>query len=395
MDDLEFSAIEDFRQRWMKKSGNESVKNHKHEQLLTDTELIIEGHITYAAIILFGKQKSLGKFLGQSEIIFEYRTNESSGLPQQRTEFRRGFFTFYDELWKLIDLRNTNQHYQEGLFIWDIKTFNESAIREMILNAVCHRDYRMEGSVFIRQYPDRIEVVNPGGLPPGITFDNILWEKAPRNRRLAESFSRCGLVERSGQGMNRIYESCIKESKAEPDFTHSDADHFWISLNGTVRHPEFLRILEKIGHETLQTFSTDDLIVIQTIFENIKVSSRFAKSVEKLKDEGLLEKTPGRKGKEWILSRRIYSAVGKSGTYTRKKGLDRETNKELLFKHIYNSEPNGAKMEELLQVLPTLDRHAIRSLLDSLRREERIFVVGYTDAARWHIDKGKHIQNDN
>ena len=142
MSDLEIDAIEDFRKRWIKKSGNESIKNLKDEQLLIDAELLVDGRITYAALILFGKQKSLGKYLGQSEVIFEYRPNESSGPPQQRVEFRRGFFTFYDELWKLIDLRNTNQHYQEGLFIWDIKTFNESAIREMILNSVCHRDYR-------------------------------------------------------------------------------------------------------------------------------------------------------------------------------------------------------------------------------------------------------------
>lgn len=242
----------------------------------------------------------------------------------------------------------------------------------------------MEGSVFIRQYPDRIEVVNPGGLPQGITLENILWEQAPRNRRLAESFARCGLVERSGQGMNRIYESCIKESKAEPDFTHSDTDHFWISLQGTIRHPEFLRVLEKIGDETLQTFSTDDLIVIQTIFENKKVSPRFAKSVEKLMEDGLLEKTPGRKGKEWILSRRIYSAVGKSGTYTRKKGLDRETHKALLLKHIKTCEKEGARLIELKQILPFLNRGNIQTLLREMRDEGLIYEIGKTSAGRWY-----------
>ena len=388
-EDLNPEAIEDFRKRWVKKSGNGAIAGLSREQLLTDAELIIEGKLTYAALILFGKQETMGRYLGQAEVIFEYRGNEASGPAQQRIEFRQGFFSFYDKLWETIDLRNTNQHYQDGLFIWDIKTFNESAIREVILNAISHRDYRMAGSVFVRQFPERIEIASPGGLPSGITFENILWEQAPRNRRLAEAFSRCGLVERSGQGMNRIYEACIRESKAEPNFTHSDQDHFWISLHGTIRHPEFLRILEKIGNEKLLSFSTDDFIVIQTVFENRSVTDRLKEPAERLCEEGLLEKGSRTKEKKWILARRIYSAVGKSGTYTRKKGLDKETNKELLLKHIKSSDPKGAKMEELLQVLPALDRHRIRSLLLNLTNEGKIFLKGSTNAARWHTETEK------
>ncbi len=385
--DLNPEAIEDFRKRWVKKSGNGAIAGLNREQLLTDAELIIEGKLTYAALILFGKQEAMGRYLGQAEVIFEYRGNAASGPAQQRIEFRKGFFAFYDKLWETIDLRNTNQHYQDGLFIWDIKTFNESAIREAILNAISHRDYRMEGSVFVRQFPERIEIASPGGLPTGITFENILWEQAPRNRRLAEAFSRCGLVERSGQGMNRIYEACIRESKAEPDFTHSGPDHFWISLHGTIRYPEFLRILEKIGNEKLLSFSTDDFIVIQSVFENRPLPDHFTRAAERLYEEGLLERVPKAKGYEWILARRLYSALGKSGIYIRKKGLDRETNKELLIKHIRQSEPEGAKMGELLQVLPALDRHLIRSLLRSLSNEGRVFVAGSTKSARWHIQK--------
>lgn len=73
-------------------------------------------------------------------------------------------------------------------------------IREAILNAVSHRDYRHAGSVFIKQYPTKIELVSPGGFPSGITPENIFWKQHPRNRRIAEVFARCGMVERSGQG---------------------------------------------------------------------------------------------------------------------------------------------------------------------------------------------------
>ena len=385
LEDLDAKAIENFRMRWAQKSGDKSREHVSIKQLLSDAELVIKGKLTNAALVLFGTHEALGRHLGQAEVIFEYRHNNASGPAQQRIEFRQGFFSYYDRLWEAIDLRNTNQHYQDGLFIWDIKTFNERAVREAILNAVSHRDYRSGASIFVRQYPERIEIVNPGGLMPGITLENILWEQLPRNRRLADSFARCGLVERSGQGMNRIYESCIRESKGAPDFTHTDQDHFWITLNGTIQEPNFLRVLEKIGNDDLVSFSTADFIAIQNAFSGRLIPARYSASTEKLYELGLLERSPALKGRPWILSRKLYAAVGQQGIHTRKKGLDRETNKALLIKHIQSSEPSGAKMNELLQVLPSLDRHHVRSLLLELETESRIFVRGITNAARWHV----------
>jgi ATP-dependent DNA helicase RecG len=220
--DLVPEALEDFRRRWMAKAGNPKLAQATVEQLLADAELMSDGRPTYAALILFGSRPSLTRYLASAELIFEYRSNEASISHQQRQEFREGFFLHYDELWRLINLRNDLQHYQEGLFVWDIPTFNERVVREAILNAVCHRDYRAPGSVFVRQFPRKLQVVSPGGWPEGVTAENILYRQKPRNRRLAEALSRCGLVERAGQGYDEIFTHCVKESKSLPDFTHTD-----------------------------------------------------------------------------------------------------------------------------------------------------------------------------
>jgi ATP-dependent DNA helicase RecG len=383
-DDLDKEAIEEFRSRWAKKTGIESIMRLSREQLLSDAELVTNGTVSFAALILFGTHAALGRHLGQAEVIFEYRANDSTGPAQQRLEFRQGFFSFYDKLWETIDLRNTNQHYQDGLFIWDIKTFNERAIREAILNAVSHRDYRSGASVFVRQYPERIEITNPGGLPSGITLDNILWEQFPRNRRLAETFARCGLVERAGQGMNRIYESCIRESKDEPDFTHTDTDHFWITLRGAIRHPEFLRVLEKIGNELLVSFSTDDFVVIQAVFERRALSVRLAPIAERLHEEGVLEKVPSTKGHMWVLARKLYAAIGKKGEHTKRTGLDRDTHKALILKHIQTNEAEGSRLEEFRQILPFMDRGNVQVLLREMRDDGLIHHHGKTRAGRWY-----------
>lgn len=138
MDDLDTAAIEDFRERWIAKSGNRALATLSHAQLLADAEAMVDGKLTYAALTLFGTYKALGKYLAQAEVIFEYRATNASGPAQQRKEFRQGFFSFYDELWKLIDLRNDIQHFQSGLFVLDIPTFSERVVREAVLNAVSH-----------------------------------------------------------------------------------------------------------------------------------------------------------------------------------------------------------------------------------------------------------------
>ena len=98
----------------------------------------------------------------------------------------------------------------------DLPTFAEVPVREALLNAVAHRDYRLGGSIFVRQFSKRLEVISPGGLPPGITPENIIDQQNPRNRRLAEALARCGLIERSGQGLNLMVESAVRQGKPCP-----------------------------------------------------------------------------------------------------------------------------------------------------------------------------------
>ncbi len=391
--DLDNEAIEDFRNRWIQKSKNENIRSLTAIQLLTDAELLTSKGFTYAALILFGTHEALGRFLGQAEVIIEYRSSEASGAAQTRNEFRHGFFAYYEDLWKIINLRNDHQHYQDGLFTWDIPTFNESAVREAILNAISHRDYRMAGSIFIRQYPRRLEIVSPGGLPTGITLDNILWLQQPRNRRIAESFARCGLVERSGQGMNRIYEACIKESKPKPDFTNTDDNHVWLTLQGQVQNTKFLQFLEKLGQEQLESFSTRDFLVIDKIFNGEVVSDSEKRTLSRLKELGIIEQISRGRGTRYVLAKKFYTFINKKGIYTRKKGLDRKTNKELLLSHIRANANDGSRMVEFLEILPGHSRSQIQVLLRELAKEDKIYVSGSTLAARWYPTKSAENAN--
>jgi ATP-dependent DNA helicase RecG len=384
LDDLDANAVEKFRGKWLEKSGNARLKQLSVKQLLRDCEAVVGEGVTYAALVLFGKYSSLGRFLPQSETVFEYRSSEASGPAQQREEFRTGFFACYDRLWELINLRNDKQHYQDGLFVFDIPTFNERVVREALLNAVSHRNYQLAGSVFLRQYRERLVIDSPGGFPPGVTLENILDRQSPRNRRIAEILSRCGLVERSGQGMNLIYELSVKEAKALPDFTGTDENLVRITLDGLVLNKDMLSLIVKIGNERLESFATEDFLVINALFYGQKLSGQLQSRIKRLVDIGIVERVGRNK---FVLARGFYEITGKPGTRTRLLGLDRETNKELLFKHIKDNGEEGAPFGELQQVLPGHSRRQIQVLLNELRRAERICLKGKTLNARWFIQR--------
>ena len=91
-EDLDSNAIAHFRDMWIRKSGNSTLKNISDEKLLRDVEVVVDKGVTYAALILFGKRQALRRFLAQAEVVFEYRSSGVTGPAQQRIEYTQGFF---------------------------------------------------------------------------------------------------------------------------------------------------------------------------------------------------------------------------------------------------------------------------------------------------------------
>ncbi|EQD72874.1 transcriptional regulator, partial [mine drainage metagenome] len=98
LDDLAAQAIALFRERWGKKTRDERKLQWTDEQTLFDAELLINGGVTYAALILFGTRAALGRRLAQAELVFEYRSSEASGPAADREEYREGFFLWQDAI---------------------------------------------------------------------------------------------------------------------------------------------------------------------------------------------------------------------------------------------------------------------------------------------------------
>ena len=388
--DLDPAAIETFRNRWILQTRRADLADLTVEQLLIDADLCSPGKgITNAALILFGTEQAMTEHLGQAELIFEYRSDPASVPHQQRQTFRSGILLFLDQVWGLINSRNETHSFREGTYRRDIPTFNEDAVREAILNALCHRDYRLYGSVSVRQSPAHLEIQSPGGFPVDVDATNILFRQSPRNRRLAEALARCGLVERSGQGADRMFKAALEEGKLPPDFNASTGESVVVELHGAVQDEAFIVFLQRIAAEKGKRFSVADLVVLDAVHRGLNIPEPIADRLTDLIALGAVERLDRTR---LVLSKSFYVIQGKPGEYTRRAGLDRETRKELLLRHMTDSAAAGAPLEELSQVLPQASRNELKVLLRELKDAGRAHVKGTTRSARWHA--GKEAEND-
>jgi len=342
--------------------------------------LTIDGLATWAALLIMGSERTLGRVLPQAESIFEYRSSEGSIDYQERKAYRIGFLGYMDAIWSDINKRNEIQSFENGLLRHQITTFAERSVREAMLNAICHRSYFDQASVIIRQFPRRLEVISPGGFPLGVTPQTILDVSRPRNRLLHESMERCGLVERSGQGADLMFKEAINAAKPVPSFYGSDEYKVALTLNGQVRDSSLLAVLQKTQARLQSDIELPDLRLIDFVFHNEQPPTDLQHRVGRLVELGIIE-VAGR-GK-LVLARNLYAAIGRKGAYTRRKGLAHEAKKALLLQHITENHAEGSPMRDLVEALPALDRFSINDLLDELRKEGKVYVLGRRRVGKW------------
>jgi ATP-dependent DNA helicase RecG len=381
--------VRQFCTRWSVTAKNTHLLQLPVQQLLHDAELVTQSGVTYAALILLGTREALGKFLAQAETVFEYRSSEMPGAASQREEFREGFLLFHDRVWNLVNLRNDKQYYQDGLYMNPLWTFNEGSVREAFLNAVAHRDYRHGGSIFVRQYAKRIEVVSPGGFPGGVSCENILDRQFPRNRRIADAMLRCGLVERAGQGVNRMLIESITDSKRLPDYSRSDEYEVFLELSGEMQDPAFVKFLAHLSTRHKAALSSHHYLVLDSIRRNETVDRMYRSELDALRSLGLVGTTGHGRGVRYVLKAATDKRSCRSANTD--PAPSRSRLKKQILGWIERAGGEGCTVADLLRSTPQLSRDQLRWILRQLRADGRICSVGQTKAARW-VPAGMELQ---
>lgn len=379
--DIDDQAIENFKKLWAKKARRDDYLSYTNEKTLRAVGLLSDKGLIYASLILFGKKEKIDELAPGSEVIFEWRQDSKKISHDYRKNWREPFFKIYNDIWETINARNIRFSFQEGLFQREIYAFSEKPIREAVLNAVAHRDYTIHNrSIFIKVSPEEFLIESPGGFPYGITIENILRETYWRNRRIAETLEKAGLVERSGQGLDDIFESTIKEGKGLPDLSESDDFSVRLKIPAQVKDKNFILFIEKITRERRITLSFDEIYELEKIREHQPVSKIEYK--KKFLDIGIIEKIGKTSGAKYILSHKYYTHAGKIGEHTRIAGLERSQKKQLILNHL---KKNKGYLYDLRTTFPELKPMDISNLLQELKKEDKIEHVGSKRSGYWKL----------
>ncbi len=192
---------------------------------------------TVSGMLLFGKEPQL--FLPQSRAIFVKFADTGPRGPEgsfgygRREEFIGPLPAIIDRAWRVIWEEMDKRSTVRGLQRQEETEYPSSAVREALVNAVAHRDYRLTGrSIEIRMYTDRMEITSPGGLPAHITVDNIVEEHYSRNPRLVNGLYQWGYIEELGLGVDRMIEDMVKAGHPPPVF-EAKTHRFTVTLHNT------------------------------------------------------------------------------------------------------------------------------------------------------------------
>ncbi len=232
-------------------------------QALRQLRLMRNDQLTIAALLLFGKdpQRFLlqaklrcARFKGTDEVTFiDLKVIEGDII--QQVEDAMAFVQRNTSMAVKIEgkLERTEK--------WE---YPLEAVREAVTNAVCHRDYAESGNVVVKIYDDRLEVSNPGGLPAGMTVEDLKQphESKPRNKLVADAFFLIKYIEQFGTGIRRILNDCQEAGVPEPEFESRAAafrvvfprlvsmEHRWAGVALNERQRKALKYLVEHGRIT-------------------------------------------------------------------------------------------------------------------------------------------------
>lgn len=291
---------------------------------------------------------------------------------------------------ELIDASNPVVTIPGWLVHPEFPRYPRLAVRELLANALAHRDYAAPGCVTVKLYPDRLELSNPGGFPGDVTPDNILHHPStPRYPTLFGALARMRLANAANLGVPRVYRELLSEGKEPPSYV-TTGQTVSVVVKGQEPRPEFLRLV----HEN-PGLDVDDLLVLHYLSRHREVNSRQAGELcQRAHDRagehlarlvahwGLLEAGGGSgRGRYYRLSRRAYEALGGTLSYYVDQRLGVENAKARVLSALRDRPLSNADIREITQ----MNRHQAVRLMDSLRDEGLVDVEGSKRGARWHL----------
>lgn len=338
---------------------------------------------TVTGLLLLGRESALREHLPTHEVAFQVR---------EETQLRvNDFYRFpllktFARISDLFEARLEEDEIQWGLFRVPIPNYDPRAFRESVVNALVHRDYTRLGTVFIRMDIEGLSVSNPGGFVEGVTLDNLLVvEPKPRNPALADAIKRIGLAERTGRGVDLIFQGLLRYGRPAPDYTGSDTTTVKVILSCTKADVPFYKMIVEEESRMGRSISLDSLIILSCLRQERRIDAASAaraiqkpestaKAVlERLVERGLVEPRGATRGRDYMLSPGLYRSLGESAEYIRQAGFERIQQEEMVMRL---AQTNGQITRRDVASLCRLSDSQAGNLLRRLQLSGRLRLYG-------------------
>ncbi len=334
---------------------------------------------TIAGLLFLGHEETIRRHIPAYEVAFQIL----EGTDVRVNEFfRKPLLQTFEEVEMLFKARVVEQEIQVGLFRVPIPNFDRRAFREGFINALVHRDYARLGAVHVRLDDDGLSITSPGGFVEGVTLHNLLVAP-PRSRNplLADIVKRIGLAERTGRGIDRIYEGMLRYGRPAPDYSMSDMYSVVLLLSRADADISFLEMILAFEARTGAPMPIDSLIILSRLRQerrltttDLAVSTQKPESstratLEKLVEAGMVEAQGTGRGRSYMLSAKVYKKTGQKAAYIRQAGFDPIQQEQMVLTYI---EKHGAIKRAEVMELCRLSGPQAYHLLNRLQKQGKI-----------------------
>ncbi len=222
-----------------------SVKEKSDSELLGHYQLAHDGLLTHLGILCLGEQRHRALIVTAPVIQFiKYDAHGDKVNKLVWDDHTLNPMELIEAVWREVPDFRERYELPDGLYRQYVPAFDEVVIRELLVNALVHRPYTQRGDIFLNLHPDRLEVVNPGPLPLGVTPQNVLHTTVRRNEHLARLFHDLKLMEREGSGFDKIYETLLSQGRPVPEIIETH-DRVQVTIRRRILKPAVIDFIAK------------------------------------------------------------------------------------------------------------------------------------------------------
>lgn len=398
---LSASALEQLRAVARRERAPDDLLSRSDRDLLGALGLIRNGRLLRAGILLAGSTDAIRQhFPGH---VWTHLRMASDTDYSDRADGNDAIPIALDRILDRIMADNPIATVPQGLFHFEIRTYPEIAIREALLNALVHADFRIHGPIIVKQFRERLEISNPGGLPGGITPENILrHEPAPRNPTLVDALTRLRLVNRSNLGVRRMYQALLIEGK-EPPRILDEGEAVRVIFRATDLSVPFRMFVAEEGDKG-RILSVEHLLILQHLLRHPEIDTVTAaritqqaevdarQALSRMETElGYLDRGGTGRGTYWTLRHDLHRRLSGPGHAERDSRIDWEAAKtrvlSVLKKRAERGEPELQNAE--VRGITHFDRQQVNRLIHELENEGQVQIEGHGRGARYRYSGGK------